>query len=229
MKWFKHLVGSTSDPDLMEAETLYKANGTYVFFRTLEILAREDVFKAPLIMNFDAFRLWFPAISKRKLIEILQFFDKKNRFSFQLLGKNISIYCDKLSTISSDYAVKIQNFPKKIQKNTVTEVRSKKENKNKNKKENKEKIIKHKFGEYSHVLLSDKEKAKLIEKFTLAGFLKKTENLDEAIEQYGYKYKNHYLTILKWDKKNGTAKSNNTGSNTPKPVGYYEDDYPDET
>lgn len=63
--------------------------------------------------------------------------------------------------------------------------------------EEKPKDKKHKYGEYKNVLLTDKEKEKLLEKFG-----KDTDywinKLDFGIEQKGYKYKSHYLTILNW-------------------------------
>jgi hypothetical protein len=108
MKWFKHLVNSTSDPDLMEAELKFKANGTYVFWRLLEILSREDALDKPLIINFTVFRNWFPSISKQNLIKILSFFDQKSRITYSLLGENISVYCNKLSIISSEYTNKVR-------------------------------------------------------------------------------------------------------------------------
>ncbi len=61
----------------------------------------------------------------------------------------------------------------------------------KNKKSNK-----HKYGEYSHVLLTDIEYQKIQEK---TGDVKTwIKTLDEGIETYKYKYNNHYLVILKW-------------------------------
>ena len=64
------------------------------------------------------------------------------------------------------------------------------------KKDNKSK--KHKYGEYKHVLLTDEEYEKLKDKVdNREEWIKK---LDEGIELKGYKYKNHYLAILKWYK-----------------------------
>lgn len=69
---------------------------------------------------------------------------------------------------------------------------------NNNKEENKTKEEKHKYGEYNHVLLTDKELNRLKDEIGE----KNTENaiklLDEAIEMKGYKYKSHYLAIRKW-------------------------------
>ena len=54
------------------------------------------------------------------------------------------------------------------------------------------------YGEFKNVKLTDDEYKKLEEK----GLLKEIENLDSYIESKGVKYKNHYATILVWDKKN---------------------------
>ena len=56
---------------------------------------------------------------------------------------------------------------------------------------------KHKYGEYSHVLLTDKEHTHLLELYgdSLDEHIK---ILDEYIETSGKKYKNHSLVIQKW-------------------------------
>ena len=62
---------------------------------------------------------------------------------------------------------------------------------------NKLEVSKHKYGEYSHVLLTDKEHTHLIELYgdSLDEHIK---ILDEYIETSGKKYKNHSLVIQKW-------------------------------
>lgn len=62
---------------------------------------------------------------------------------------------------------------------------------------NTNKPSKHKYGEYSHVLLTDKEHTHLIELYgdSLDEHIK---ILDEYIETSGKKYKNHSLVIQKW-------------------------------
>ena len=56
---------------------------------------------------------------------------------------------------------------------------------------------KHKYGEYSHVLLTDKEHTHLLDLYgdSLDEHIK---ILDEYIETSGKKYKNHSLVIQKW-------------------------------
>ena len=81
---------------------------------------------------------------------------------------------------------------------------------NKNEKNEKNEKNKHKYGEFNNVLLTDDQAAKLRNKFN-GGFEEKVKVLDEGIELKGYKYKNHYLAILKWaakDTKDGKSKVN---------------------
>ena len=66
---------------------------------------------------------------------------------------------------------------------------------------------KHKYGEFKNVLLTDSEHQKLKDKFNgqCDELIKK---LDEGIEMKGYKYKSHYLAILRvWSKSDDSAKS----------------------
>ena len=58
-------------------------------------------------------------------------------------------------------------------------------------------VCKHKYGEFQHVLLTDKEHTHLIELYgdSLDEHIK---ILDEYIETSGKKYKNHSLVIRKW-------------------------------
>ena len=77
-------------------------------------------------------------------------------------------------------------------------------NKTKHKKENinkKEKAaedVRHKRGEYAHVLLSDKEVEKLEKDFGKELAHASICFLDEYVEMKGYKYKNYNLAIRKW-------------------------------
>lgn len=79
---------------------------------------------------------------------------------------------------------------------------SKPKDKDKVKDKDKEKEIykaaKHKFGDYSHVLLSDIELEKLKTDYGEQIALDAITYLDEYIEMKGAKYKSHYLVIRKW-------------------------------
>lgn len=62
----------------------------------------------------------------------------------------------------------------------------------------KDKPVKHKRGEYGHVLLTDEQEQKLMDEYGEIVTIKAIEFLDEYIEEKGYKAKNHYLTIRRW-------------------------------
>lgn len=71
---------------------------------------------------------------------------------------------------------------------------------------------KHKYGEHKNVLLTDEEYSKLQEKFPY-DYEDKINTLSEGLALKGYKYKSHYLAVLKWAK-NEKTKSNNTPQTT---------------
>ncbi|MCE5227901.1 MAG: YdaU family protein [Porphyromonadaceae bacterium] len=73
-------------------------------------------------------------------------------------------------------------------------------NGNINKDLNVNKVIKHKYGLYENVLLSDEDYQKLISEFP-TDYQDRIENLSAGIESKGYKYKNHLATIRIWAKK----------------------------
>lgn len=54
----------------------------------------------------------------------------------------------------------------------------------------------HKYGEFKHVLLTDADLEKLKTEFT--DWEERIQRLDEYIEMKGENYKNHYLTIKNW-------------------------------
>jgi hypothetical protein len=78
------------------------------------------------------------------------------------------------------------------------------ENENENINENKDvitnKVIKHKYGSYSNVLLSDEDYQKLVTEFP-NDYQDRIERLSEYIASKGVKYKNHLATIRSWAKK----------------------------
>lgn len=61
-----------------------------------------------------------------------------------------------------------------------------------------QKTVKHKYGEYKHVLLKDSEYEKLADEYGEPMRDECITYLDEYIEMKGYKAKNHYLCIRKW-------------------------------
>ena len=58
--------------------------------------------------------------------------------------------------------------------------------------------IKHKYGEYTHVLLTNEQFDKLAKEYGNQETRDAIKYLDEYIEMKGAKYKNHYLVLRKW-------------------------------
>ena len=61
--------------------------------------------------------------------------------------------------------------------------------------------IKKQYGEFTNVLLSDAEYQKIVERFGRAEAKEKIEILSTGIASKGYKYKDHYATILAWERR----------------------------
>lgn len=70
--------------------------------------------------------------------------------------------------------------------------------------------IKHKYGEYHHVMLTDVDMEKLKAMFP-TDLNAKIKALDEYIEETGKTYKNHYLTITRWAKKDESKDAQKKG------------------
>lgn len=73
---------------------------------------------------------------------------------------------------------------------------------------------KHKYGEHKNVLLTDEEYGKLQERFP-TDYEAKINALSEGLALKGYKYKSHYLAILKWAKNDEQKASKPTASSNP--------------
>ena len=68
-----------------------------------------------------------------------------------------------------------------------------------------EKPVKHRYGEYKNVLLTDDELEKLKERFP-QDWERRIEDLSLGIESKGYKYKSHYAAILSWARRDEARK-----------------------
>lgn len=69
---------------------------------------------------------------------------------------------------------------------------------------------KHKYGTHKNILLTDEEYRKLQERYP-TDYNEKINTLSEGIALKGYKYKSHYLAVIKWaqnEKPKVTASSN---------------------
>ena len=65
----------------------------------------------------------------------------------------------------------------------------------------KEKPIRHKYGTYKHVLLTDKDMEKLVTTYGKEVINEYIDRMDNWIELHGKTYKNYYLALINWLKK----------------------------
>lgn len=144
---------------------------------------------------------YFEAISRRKNVEVegeyLLLADDRIPVNVSINGVNVNINKENAYTSTQSKVNK-----SKVNKSKEDDTPDCKQSNTKN-----TKPIKHKYGEYKNVLLSDDELEKLKIKFPL-DWNQKIEDMSSGIEMRGYKYKSHYLAILKWanndDSKNRT-------------------------
>lgn len=76
--------------------------------------------------------------------------------------------------------------------------------------ENDKKPVKHKYGEYKNVLLTDEEVQKLLAEFP-DDLQERIDRLSEYIESTGKKYRSHFATIRAWAKKDKQASKRGGG------------------
>lgn len=141
MKYFKHLVDSGDDPDIGEAMERFGNLGYFVFFRTLEIMAREFNISNPGENTFNFlwfFRRFLGLLSKNKLKEILDYFDKKGRIYVKIDGSYITLNCPKLRGLSDEYTQKVSRQRSGVTPDSVRTNSGKCPLQNKNKNKNKE-------------------------------------------------------------------------------------------
>ena len=69
----------------------------------------------------------------------------------------------------------------------------------------KEKPVRHKYGTYKHVLLTDKDMEKLVSTYGKEVIDEYIDRMDNWIELHGKTYKNYYLALINWLKKGKIA------------------------
>lgn len=142
--------------------------------------------------SVSAVKKWVSALVKKGYISLELIYKEGTR---QVLQRKLYI-----NPSVNFYTTPYKNlYDPSIKNNTTPSVKMYTDN-NKvinNKSNNKKEVCKHKYGEYSHVLLSEKEYTHLIELYGEA-LQDHIKILDEYIEMSGKSYKNHSLVIQKW-------------------------------
>ena len=93
MKWFQHSTDSHDDPDISDAEDLFRDTGYSVFFKTLEIYGREFNSingEGWLNLSVTFFRRKLRK-SFTKVEQVLNFYQERGRIFYKIEGGTISI------------------------------------------------------------------------------------------------------------------------------------------
>jgi len=111
LKWFKHLVDSGDDPDILGAIVKFGPTGYYVFFRILEIMSREFDVENPAVLRLNWIGTRFKLRLKSVTIKnVLDYYVSRNRFEYKIegSGKNaeLIIKCPKLKQLTDEYTAK---------------------------------------------------------------------------------------------------------------------------
>lgn len=145
-------------------------------------------------------------LSEEEKEDICHILDKKDKiFHIKWVAESIAkrkSYTDSRSKNRSKKHMK--TYDQHMENENENENKDKEKNKEEDKEKKKETEIKHRYGEYKHVLLTDKQYQKLCDDYGVIKLKKMIINLDEGIQQHGYKYKDHNLTLRKWEKGNNS-------------------------
>lgn len=122
------------------------------------------------------------------------------------IDKDIDIDKDKDIDIDKEKENKAISISDDIDMDSVSDETHSPEKKPKKK----DKPVKHKYGEYNNVLLTDEELSKLKTEFP--DWENRIERLSLYIESKGAKYKSHYATILAWDRRDTEQRQKTPGT-----------------
>ena len=158
--------------------------------------------------------------SNTKVVKFLELLEKEEMIVKKSDAKKTAITIEKYSDFQDSENKK--TIPKRYQNDTETILKHTNNNDNNDNNDNKNKYIlskpvKHKYGEYKNVLLTDEELSKL--KAEYPDYEERIERLSSYVASTGKSYKSHYATIRNWarkDKKEGNANADNRGTD-PEP------------
>lgn len=150
---------------------------------------------------------WISTLNKKGYITIETLYKEGTK---EFIGRHLYITNTPINKNVNRY---IQNDLEGVNKivNTPINKNAKDNNKDINNTFNNKKDVytrKHKYGEYQHVLLTDKEHAHLVELYG-SSLDEHIKILDEYIETSGKNYKNHSLVLQKWVHDEWTKRNKN--------------------
>ncbi len=201
MKWFKHDSNALHDAKIEKLIMKFGIEGYGLYFACIEIIA--DKLTSDNItfeLEHDAEILAYKfKLDTLKVEAIMKFCVNLGLFQYNVETQRIVCFnlAKRLDTSMSQNVefkkiVTNPNFTHLIESNSSVKQKRREEN---------TKEEKHKYGEYSHVLLTDIEYQKIQEKTgDVIGWIRK---LDEYLQNTGKPYKDHHLTIMTWYRKDG--------------------------
>ncbi len=148
---------------------------------------------------------WISTLNNKGYIAVETLYKEGTK---EIIGRHLYIVNTPINKNVNRY---IQNDLEGINENVNTPINKNVKDNNKvinTKINNKYEVSKHKYGEFQHVLLTDKEHTHLLDLYgnSLNEHIK---ILDEYIETSGKKYKNHSLVIQKWVHDEWTKRNKN--------------------
>ncbi len=198
IKWFKHIVGSLHDPDIRMLIRKYGIEGYGFYFALIEMMCQEFDVENPGIVTFEISHLAECFRYKRAtLLERTEFvannFQKKRLTIEECTDTHITLNSYKLKGLADNWTERLLRSGSVVAPSQEVEVEVEEETK--------KKCIKKKFLE--RVFLKPEEHEKLIADYgeeTITEFIRR---LDEWIGIKNPGYKDHYLVIRKWLRKDG--------------------------
>jgi len=209
--YFPHFCNARHDRKIKRLRKELGTEGYGIFFMLLEILRDQIDFKYPM-KDIDLLAEEFGTSEQKVRVTICNYqlfeLDEKEQFFSPKLVLYLQPYMKmkeqrRLAGVKSGEARKLTSGEKENERpfngcstDDQRELNENEQSKQSKIKESKVKENKNKYGEYSHVLLTQTEYQKLQENYSNCENLIKY--LDEYIEMKGYKAKSHYLAIMKW-------------------------------
>lgn len=224
--YFPHYSNASSGKTLYILESKFGNDGYAFWFKLLELLANSEGHfydaRNPVAWEFLLARTHVTEAIGIQIMKLLidldaidsELWDKRIIWSQNLVDNITDAYRNRTTDIPTKPSIN-GNKPLYIEvsdvENEVPDVINPHTKLNKNKlKDTKDTPIKQKYGEFNNVFLSDSEYQKLVERFSEAGTKERIEILSTGIASKGYKYKDHYATILAWEKRDRREVSRGT-------------------
>lgn len=223
MNWFKHDADASTDAKIKKLLIKYGAEGYAIYFHCLELITGDigennitfelehdaEIIADNLKIKGTADKGGIDIVNEiMKYIISLDLFQESNGhiFCFKLLKRLDSSMTSNTKLRSLITSAKEHHDIVMTKSCKTRREETRKDNTNNTEKPEKE--IKHKYGEYNHVLLTDSQMISVVEKLGEHKTKYMIKVMDEAIEEKGniWHISNFAMALLKWAKKDTSYK-----------------------